>query len=160
MELKTRSLNCRIGVMVILMEMHVEYKWKWYCTNVKENVCKITGLLDAQILYFFFLVIKFLRDYIHEMYTFVAVVFQLLSHVPLFATCRIIGPSPSSTIFRSLFKFMSTESVMLSNHLIHCHPLLFLPSIFPASGSFPVSWLHIKWPMYWSFSFSNIPSNE
>ena len=89
----------------------------------------------------FFLVIRFLRDYLYEMYIFVAIVFQSLSHVSLFATCTIIGPSLSSTISRSLFKFMSTESVMLSNHLIHCHPFLLLPSIFATSGSSPMSWL-------------------
>ena len=50
MELEIRSFNCRVGVMVKLMEMYVEYKWKLYCSNVKKNECKITGLLDAQIL--------------------------------------------------------------------------------------------------------------
>ena len=51
---------------------------------------------------------------------------------------------------------MSIESVMLSNYLILCHPLLLLPSIFPSIRSF----LRIKWPKYWSFSFSISPSNE
>ena len=56
---------------------------------------------------------------------------------------------------------MSTESVMPSNHLILCHPLLLLPSIFPSISVFssePV--LHIRWPKYWSFSYSISPSNE
>ena len=58
-------------------------------------------------------------------------------------------------------KPMSTESVMLSNHLILCRPLLLLPSIFPCIRVFSnESALHIKWPKYWSFSFSISPSNE
>ena len=56
---------------------------------------------------------------------------------------------------------MSMESVMLSNHLILCRPLLLLPSIFPSIGVFSNgSVLHIRWPKYWSFSFSISPSNE
>ena len=56
---------------------------------------------------------------------------------------------------------MSIESVMLSNHLILCHPLLLLPSIFPSIRVFSSeSALHIRWPKYWSFSFSISPSNE
>ena len=61
---------------------------------------------------------------------------------------------------RSLLKCMSIESVMLSNHLILCHPLL-PPSIFPSIRVFSNEWvLHIKCPKYWSFSFSISPSNE
>ena len=56
---------------------------------------------------------------------------------------------------------MSIESVMPSNHLILCHPLLLLPSIFPNIRVFPnESVLHIRWPKYWSFSFSISPSND
>ena len=66
----------------------------------------------------------------------------------------------SFTISRSLLRFMSIELVMLSNHLILCHPLL-LPSIFPNIMVFSnESVLHIRWPKYWSFSFSISPSNE
>ena len=62
---------------------------------------------------------------------------------------------------RSLLKLMSIESVMLSSHLILCCPLLFLPSIFPSIRVFSnESVLHIRWPKYWSFSFSISPSNE
>ena len=69
--------------------------------------------------------------------------------------------SLSITNSRSLFKFMSIESVMLSNHLILCCPLLLLPSIFPSIGVFSSeSALHIRWPKYWSFSFNISPSNE
>ena len=61
----------------------------------------------------------------------------------------------------SLLKLMSIESVMPSNHLILCHPLLFLPSIFPSIRVFSnESLLHIRWLKYWSFSFSISPSNE
>ena len=58
-------------------------------------------------------------------------------------------------------KHMSIESVMPSNHLILCHPLLLLPSIFPSIRIFyNESALHIRWPKYWSFSFKISPSNE
>ena len=60
-----------------------------------------------------------------------------------------------------LFKLMSTESMMPSNHLILCHPLLLLSSIFPSIKIFSSEQgLHIRWPKYWNFSFSISPSNE
>ena len=69
--------------------------------------------------------------------------------------------SLSITIYQSLLKLMSMESVMPSNHLILCHPFLRLPSIFPSTRVFSSeSVLRIRWPKYWSFSFSNSPSNE
>ena len=69
--------------------------------------------------------------------------------------------SLSFTISWSLFKLMSIESVMPSNHLILCHPLLLLPSIFPRIRVFSnESVLCIRWPKYWSFSFDISPSNE
>ena len=69
--------------------------------------------------------------------------------------------SLSITNSRSLPKLMSIESVMPSNHLILCHPLLLLPSIFPSIRVFSKeSVLYIKWPKYWSFSFSISPSSE
>ena len=62
---------------------------------------------------------------------------------------------------QSLLKFMAIESVMLSNHLILCHPLLLLPPIFPSITVFSnESALHIRWLNYWSFNFSISPSNE
>ena len=68
---------------------------------------------------------------------------------------------PSFTNSQSLLKFMSIESVMPSNHLTLCRPFLLLPSIFPSITVFSSeSVLHIKWPKYWSFSFSIRPSNE
>ena len=67
----------------------------------------------------------------------------------------------SSTISQSLLKFMSIESMMLSNHLILWHPLLLLPSIFLRIRVFSSELaLHIRWPKYWSFSFRIHPSNE
>jgi len=87
---------------------------------------------------------------------------QLLSHFWLFVTPGTpVHQAPlSSTISQSLLKFMSIESVMLSNHLILCRPLL-LPLIFPITGVFSNELaLHIRWPKYWSFSFSISPSNE
>ena len=88
---------------------------------------------------------------------------QLLNRVWLFAThCRAAWQaSLSITNSRSLPKLMSIESVMPSNHLILCHPLLFLPSIFPNIRVFTnESALHIRWPKYWSISFNISPSNE
>ena len=65
------------------------------------------------------------------------------------------------TIYWSLLTLMSIESVMPSNHLIPCHPFLLLPSIFPSIRVFSnESVLHIRWPKYWSFSFSISPSSE
>ena len=67
----------------------------------------------------------------------------------------------SFTISWSLLRLMSIESVMLSNHLILCHPLLLLPSILPSISVFSnESALCIRWPKYWSFSFRISPSNE
>ena len=69
--------------------------------------------------------------------------------------------SLSFTISQSLLKLMPIELVMPSNHLILCHPLLLLPSNFPSIRVFSSdSALHIRWPKYWSFSFSISPSNE
>ena len=62
---------------------------------------------------------------------------------------------------QSLLKFISIESVILSNHLIFCHPFLLLPSVFPSIRVFSnESALCIRWPKHWSFSFSISPSNE
>ena len=87
----------------------------------------------------------------------------LLSRVRLFVTpwTAACQASLSFTISQNLFKLMSVESVMPSNHLILCRPLLFLPSIFPSIRVFSnESALHIRWPKYWSFSFSISPSKE
>ena len=83
--------------------------------------------------------------------------FQLLSCVQLFVTPRTAARQTSLSITNSwsLLKLMSTESVMPSNPLILCCPLLLLPSIFPSIRVFSTeSGFHIRWPKYWSFSFS------
>ena len=91
------------------------------------------------------------------------VVFQSLNSVWLFATPRTATcqASLSFTISQSLFKFMSIEFVMLSNHLILCCPLLLLPSVFASFRVFSnESVLRIRWPKCCNFSFSISPSNE
>ena len=88
---------------------------------------------------------------------------QSLSRVRLFATPWTTARQASLFInnSQSLLKLMSIELVMPSNHLILCHPLLLLPSIPPSIRVFSnESGLHIRWPKYWSFSFSISPSNE
>ena len=94
---------------------------------------------------------------------------QSLSHVQLFPTpwtaaCQAslsIVTSLSTANSQSLLIPMSIESVMPSSHLILCHPLLILPSIFPSIRVFSSeSVLHILWPKYWSFSFRISPSSE
>ena len=88
---------------------------------------------------------------------------QSLSPVQLFATTWTAACQASLSITNSwsLLKLMSIESVMPSNHLILCHLLLLLHSIFPSIRVFSnESVLHIRWPKYWSFSFSISPSNE
>ena len=88
---------------------------------------------------------------------------QLLNCVQLFANPWTAACQTSLSITKSwsLLKLMCINSMMPSNHLILCHPLLFLPSIIPSNRDFSkVSVLHIRWPKYWSFSFSISPSNE
>ena len=88
---------------------------------------------------------------------------QLLSHVWLFATPWTVARQASLSItnYRSLLKLLSIESVISSNHLILCCILLLLPSILPSIRVFSnESVLRIRWPKYWSFSFSISPSNE
>ena len=95
----------------------------------------------------------------HALPTFV----QLLSYIQLFASPWIAAhqASLSSTIFQSLLKLLAIKSVMPSNHLILCHPLLLLPSISPSIGPFPSeSAVRVRQQKYWSFSFSISPSNE
>ena len=88
---------------------------------------------------------------------------QSPNHFQFFATPFNITRQASFSITnsRSLLKLMSIKSVMPSNHLILCHPLLLLPSIFPSIRVFSnESILHIRWSKYWTFSFSISPSNE
>ena len=88
---------------------------------------------------------------------------QLLSRVQLFASPWTAAhqASLSITSSQSLLKLMSIESVMPSNHLILCHPLLLPPPVFPSIRIFSSeSVLHIRWPKYWSFDFHISPSRE
>ena len=88
---------------------------------------------------------------------------QLLSRVRLFATPWIAARQASLSITNSgsSLKLTSIESVMPSSHLILCHPLLLLPPIPPSIRVFSnESTLHMRWPKYWSFSFSIIPSKD
>ena len=88
---------------------------------------------------------------------------QLLSCIRLFVTPWTAAGQASLSItnYQSLLKLMSIESVMPSNQLILYRPLLLLPSIFPSIRVFSnESVLHIRWPKYWSFSFSISPSND
>ena len=90
-------------------------------------------------------------------------VVQSLSHVWLFVTPWAVAHWASLSITNpwNLLKLISIESVMPSNHLTLCRPLLLPPSIFPSIRVFPnESALHIRWPEYWSFSFSISPPNE
>ena len=92
-----------------------------------------------------------------------ALVVQSISHVLLFVTAwtAALQACLSFSISQSLFKFMSIKLVMPSNHPVPRHPLLLLPSILPSIWVFSNELaLHIRWPKYWSFSFSISPSNE
>ena len=102
---------------------------------------------------------------IGSIFTVLTVVLQSLNLVWLFATPWTAARQASlSIISQSLFKLMSIESVMPPNHLIFCQPLLLLPSIFPSTRVFSnvCHLFGIRWPKYWSFSFSFSisPSNE
>jgi len=103
----------------------------------------------------------FCFSFIHLVWKFSSV--QLLSHVQLFVTPWTAARQASLSITnsQSSLKLMSTESVMPSNHLILCHPLLLLPSIFPSIWVFSnESVICITWPKYWSFSLNISPFNE
>ena len=117
-------------------------------------------------------------------YIFTAVSFKIPKHFSqnrkknstkciklLLFSCQVLSDSDftdsapqtslSLTISQNLPKLVPIELVMPSNHLILCHPLFLLPSIFPSIRVFSnESAIHIRWPMYWSFSFSNSPSEE
>ena len=116
--------------------------------------------------YHFFYLVRTFKIYSlsnFQAYNTVFVVVQLLSHVWLFVTPLTAAhqASLSLTITWSLLKLMSIESVLPSSHLVLCHPLLLLPSIFPNIRVFSNALaLCTKKPKYWSFSFSISPSNE
>ena len=108
-------------------------------------------------------VLLFLHNLFHQFSLVQFSSVQSLSHVQLFVTpwTAAFQASLSITNSRSLLKLMSNESVIPSNCLILCHPLLLLPSIFPSIRVFSnESALRLTWPKYWSFSFNISPSNE
>ena len=112
-----------------------------------------------QILLLFFHILQFSSSLLSVQFSSV----QSLSRVQLFATpwTAACQASPSITNYQSLIKLMSIESMMPSNHLILCHPLLLLPSICPSIRVFSNELvLHIRWPKYWSFSFSISPFSD
>ena len=119
--------------------------------------------IDSKSLPWFIFMFSLLNPIRKGTKTFVYVSsFQSLSHVRVFVTPWTAARQASLSITnsQSLFKLMSTESVIQSNHLIFCHPL-FLPSMFPSIRVFSSELtLCIRWPKYWSFSFNIKPSNE
>ena len=129
--------------------------WLLHCGNINSHL-RIYVRLSAKSV--------FLKCYLMKLrFIYVKAEVQLLSRVWLLATPRTAAHQAflSITNSRSLPKLMSIESVMPSNHLILCWPLLLLPSIFPSIKVFSSGTiLHIRWPKYWSFSFSISPSNE
>ena len=126
-------------------KLHKKRDYVWFCSSHPEHVnISVPGTQEA---------LKYLQFQLSSV--------QLLSRVQLFATPQTAAHQASQFITNSqnLLKFMSTESVMPSNHLILCHPLLLLPSIFPSIRVFyNESVLSIRWPKYQRFSFSIRPS--
>ena len=136
--MRMNVLHCRRSFTVLF----------WAPDSCKDGFCKAIFISPA-------------RTYSYTSHSFSSV--QLSSHVWLFVTPWTSAHQASLPITNSWssLKLMSTESVMPSNHLILCHPLLLLPSIFPSIRVFSnESALRIRWPKYWSFSFNNTPSNE
>ena len=126
-----------------------------------KSLLSINKIADYNCIWGFFylnLIWSIIRSYY---WTFSSV--QSLSHVRFFATPWIAARQASLSITnsRSLLRLKFIESVMLSSHLILCRPLLLLPPIPPSIRVFSnESTLHMRWPKYWSFSFSIIPSKD
>ena len=124
--------------------------------------CYYTPPGETGTLLYCYTIVSLLSSLISAFLPF-SVVVQSLSPVWLFATPWIAACQSflSFTVSRSLLKLMSIESVIPSNHLILCHPLLLLLPIFPSIRVFSnESALLVSWPKYWSFNFSISPSNE
>ena len=129
---------------------YLEWLWFYYSDSELSSVRRRKTCSGTHILLNFLLVLQFSSV-------------QLLSHVWLFIIPWTAARQASLSITnsRSPHKPMSIELVMPYNHLILCHPLLLLPSIFPSIRVFSnESALSIRWPKYWSFSFNISPSNE
>ena len=144
-----------------LIEFFLWYFFSFLISVLSSYLCAIINLFirimhsTKYVLYNSECSLQFIKVYYFSV--------QSLSHVQLFATPRTVAHQASLSITnaRSLLKLMSIKSVMPSNHLILCHPLSLPPSIFPSIRVFSnKSVLHIRWPKYWSFSFSISPSSE
>ena len=148
------------GYWTIIAFQGLNLIWSFYCNTVEFGLLIFCwGVLHpcSSII----LICNFLFCVILVCF-FVAIV-QSLSCVWVFATPRTATHHVSLSIIisQSLFKFMSIESVMPTNQLVLCHPLLLLPSVFPSTRVFSSgSALCIRWLKYWSFSFSISASNE
>ena len=135
-------------------------------TYIYTNIPKNKSIFPVSIFYIYTIYIFVLCLPLGSLFLWlrsqVIFVVHLLSRVRIFATpCTACQASMSFTISWSLLKLMSTESVMPFNHLVLCHPLLLLPSIFPSIRVFSNESAFCIWrPKYWSFSFSISPSNE
>ena len=129
-----------------------------YCKcswRVVEYFCDLSANLQIWSIINFFFPMK-------NTFPAFVVAFQLLSHVRLIVTSWTVAcqASVSITVSMNFLRFMSIESVMSSSQLILCHPFLLLPSVFRSIRVYSSeSALCIKWPEYWSFSFSISPSN-
>ena len=152
----------------IIIPLHIKYKHlKIYFHFIRSLLLTSIqfSLPVSQIPHYVVLFIKQFIFYgnINKKKKLHVFVVQSLSHIRLFVTSwtAALQASLSFTISLSLLKFMSIELVIPSNHLILCHPLLCLPSVFPSIRVFfSQSTLPIRWPKYWSFSFSTRPSSE
>ena len=128
----------------------------------KDDTCQLR-LLSLICLFLQYLLLQGKRERERTLFFVVVVVVQSLSRVQLFVIPQIAAcqASLSSSIFQSLLKLMPIVSMIPSNYLILCHPLLFSSSIFPSIRVFSSkSALRNRWRNYWSFSFSINPSNE
>ena len=122
-------------------------------------IARLVQYLKSSFLWISVWIIYLFHPFIFKL----AVVAQSLSCVLLFETPWTAACEAflSFTISQTLFRLLPIESIMASNHLTLCRPLLLLSSIFPSIRVFPSeSALHIRWPKYWSFSFSISTSNE
>ena len=136
--------------------------WHLWCLLACRSITLIAAFIFTYLLPVF-LSVQIAPLHKDPDYAGVVIVVHAVSPVWLFVTPWTVAcQAPlSSSISRSVLKLMSIELGMPSNHLILCHPLLFLPSIFPSIRVFSNELvLQIRWSKYWSFSFSNSPSNE
>ena len=148
----------------VFQSMNMLFQIRYYTCNFRSD--KSSSFQSNILLLIWLTGISIYTIIIHGLPVLTSVQFssvQSLSCVRFFATpwAAAHQASLSITKSRSLLKLMSIESVMPSNHLFLCRPLLLLPSIFPSIRIFSnESALHIRWLKYWSFSFSINPSNE